>query len=261
MMGSGLPETLRVTRLDEVTVLTLARQGKRNALNDETVRGIRCFFDDLPTGTKAVVIDGEGEHFSAGLDLSSLMERDAEAGIAHSRSWHRTFERIEFGEVPVVAALHGAVVGGGLELASAVHIRVADETTFYALPEGSRGIYVGGGASVRTARLIGVSRMMDMMMTGRTYGAAEGVALGFSQYVVPKGEALAKAVALAKRAAENAPLTNFAIIQALPRIAEADPAAGLLMESLMAAIAQDSDEAKSRLRAFLEGRAAKVAHR
>jgi enoyl-CoA hydratase/carnithine racemase len=255
-----LPPTLRAAQRDAVAVLTLARPDKRNALDDATVDGIGQFFSALPEGTRAAVIHGEGAHFSAGLDLSALVERDAEAGIAHSQSWARAFEHIEFGRVPVVAALHGAVVGGGLELASAAHIRVADETAFYAFPEGSRGIYVGGGASVRTARLIGVARMMDMMLTGRTYGAAEGVALGFSQYVVPAGEALDRAVAVAARAAENAPLTNFAILHALPRIAAADPATGLLMESLMSAIAQDSDEAKARLRAFLEKRAPKVTH-
>jgi enoyl-CoA hydratase/carnithine racemase len=256
----NLPDTLRYTLDDGIAVLTIARPDKRNALDDVTVRGFHHFFGDLPKGTKAVVIHGKGDHFSAGLDLSSLMERDAEAGIAHSRLWHRAFEHIEFGDVPVVSALHGAVVGGGLELAASTHLRVADKTTFYALPEGSRGIYVGGGGSVRVARLVGVARMMDMMLTGRTYGGEEGAVLGFSQYVVEPGEALPKAIALARRAAENPPLTNFAIMHAQPRIADADPAAGLLMESLMSAIAQDSKEAKSRLRAFLEKRAPKVVH-
>lgn len=259
-MSVQLPRSLLCTMQDGVAVLRLSRPEKRNALDDETVRGLARFFDELPEGAKAVVIHGEGAHFSAGLDLSSLIERDAEQGVAHSRSWARAFARIEFGDVPVVSALHGAVVGGGLELACATHIRVAERGAFYALPEGSRGIYVGGGASVRLSRLIGVARMMDMMLTGRTYGAEEGVALGFSQYVVDAGEALPKAIELARRAAENAPLTNFAIMHALPRIADASPEAGLLMESLMSAIAQDSDEAKSRLRAFLEKRAAKVSH-
>jgi enoyl-CoA hydratase/carnithine racemase len=235
---ADLPDSLRCTLQDGIAVLRLSRPDKRNALDDLTVRALGRFFDAPPAGTQAIVLHGEGEHFSAGLDLGSLTERDTEAGIVHSR----------------------AVVGGGLELAASAHIRVAEATAFYALPEGSRGIYVGGGASVRLSRLIGVARMMDMMLTGRTYGAAEGVALGFSQYVVGHGEGLARGIALARRAAENAPLTNFAILQALPRIAQADPAAGLLMESLMAAIAQGSDEAKSRLRAFLEKRAEKVAH-
>jgi enoyl-CoA hydratase/carnithine racemase len=257
---ADLPDSLRCTLQDGIAVLRLSRPDKRNALDDVTVRALGRFFDAPPAGTQAIVLHGEGEHFSAGLDLGSLTERDTEAGIFHSRAWHKAFERIEFGDVPVIAVLHGAVVGGGLELAASAHIRVAEATAFYALPEGSRGIYVGGGASVRLSRLIGVARMMDMMLTGRTYGAAAGVALGFSQYVVGPGEGLARGIALARRAAENAPLTNFAILQALPRIAQADPAAGLLMESLMAAIAQGSDEAKSRLRAFLEKRAEKVAH-
>ena len=92
--------------------------------------------------------------------------------------WHAALERVQYGPVPVVASLQGAVVGGGLELASACHIRVADETTFFALPEGSRGIFVGGGGSVRIPRLIGVARMTDMMLTGRVYNAQDGERIG-----------------------------------------------------------------------------------
>jgi enoyl-CoA hydratase/carnithine racemase len=160
--------------------------------------------------------------------------------------------------VPVVAALHGAVVGGGLELASAAHIRVADDSTYYGLPEGQRGIFVGGGGSVRIPRLVGVACMTDMMLTGRVLDAQEGLSRGFSQYVVPAGQALVKAVELARKVAGNAPLSNYAVTQALPRIADMPPTEGLLMESLMAAIAQGDDAAKSRLQAFLEGRAGKV---
>jgi enoyl-CoA hydratase/carnithine racemase len=134
-------------------------------------------------------------------------------------------------------------------------------STFYALPEASRGIYVGGGGSVRLPRLIGIARMMDMMLTGRTYGAEEGLAIGLSHYLVDQGEGLPKALELAARIAENTATTNFAVMHVLPRIAEADPAAGSMMEALMAAIAQADGEAKARLQAFLEKRAAKVAHR
>ena len=260
-MNVELPDTLQIELRDGVAVIGLNRPDKRNAMDDATVRGLGAFFAEPPTGIRAAVIHGIGTHFSAGLDLSTLTDRDAEAGIAHSRMWHRAFECIEFGDIPVVSVLHGAVVGGGLELAASTHIRVAEPSTYYALPEGSRGIYVGGGASVRLSRLIGVHRMMDMMLTGRTYGGEEGAALGFSQYFVGAGEGLEKGIALARRAAENTALTNFAILHALPRIAAADPQTGLVMESLMAAIAQDSEEAKSRLRAFLEKRADKVTHR
>jgi enoyl-CoA hydratase/carnithine racemase len=157
-----------------------------------------------------------------------------------------------------VAALHGAVVGGGLELASSCHIRVADDTTFYALPEGSRGIFVGGGGAVRIPKLIGVSRMTDMMMTGRVYNAVDGERLGFAQYLVPNGTAFDKAFELAKRIATNAPLTNYSLMHALPRIAEQPADHGFMTEALMAAIAQSAPEAKKRVRDFLEGRAAKV---
>ncbi|MFC6706699.1 crotonase/enoyl-CoA hydratase family protein [Flexivirga alba] len=180
----NLPDTLALTWAGDVAVLTLNRPAKRNALNDETVLGIEHFFTHLPDDVRAAVLAAEGDHFCAGLDLSELAERDALAGLQHSRMWHRAFEAIEFGPVPVVAALKGAVVGGGLELAAAAHVRVADQTTFYALPEGMRGLFVGGGASVRVPRLMGVARMSDLMLTGRRYDAAEGMAAGLSQYVV-----------------------------------------------------------------------------
>jgi len=245
---------------DSVAVVHLARPAKRNALNDETVFSLERWFSAPPAQVKAVVLAGQGDHFCAGLDLSELQERSVAEGVLHSRSWHRAFEPIEFGSLPVVAVLHGAVVGGGLELAAATHIRVAEESTFYALPEGSRGIYVGGGASVRVPRLIGIARMMDMMMTGRTYGADEGVASGLSQYVVPSGAGLAKGIALARQIAGNAPLTNFALMHALPRIVNGGPDAGYLLEALMAGVAQGDAGAKERLTAFLEKRGSKVTH-
>jgi (methylthio)acryloyl-CoA hydratase len=158
----------------------------------------------------------------------------------------------------VVAALHGAVIGGGLELASSCHIRVADASTFYALPEGARGIFVGGGGSVRIPKLIGVARMTDMMLTGRTYNAQEGEAAGFSQYLVAEGDAFRKAMELARRIAGNASMTNYALVQALPRIVEQSTDHGLFTESLMSAIAQDAPIAKERVRAFLAGKAEKV---
>ena len=241
-----------------VAVLRLARPAKRNALNDGLILALRDRLDSLPSEARAAVLCGDGEHFCAGLDLSELQERDAGQGLHHSRMWHAALERVQYGPVPVVAALHGAVVGGGLELASACHIRVADESTFYALPEGSRGIFVGGGGAVRIPRLIGVARMTDMMLTGRVYNAQDGERIGLAQYLVPQGQAFDKAFELAGRIAQNAPLTNYALMHALPRIAEQPADQGFLTEAMMAAIAQSAPEAKERVRAFLEGRADKV---
>ncbi|WP_198968803.1 crotonase/enoyl-CoA hydratase family protein [Xylophilus sp. ASV27] len=244
-----------------VALVRLARPSKRNALSDAVVLALRDTFENLPDTVRAAVLDGEGPHFCAGLDLSELQERDAGAGLHHSRMWHAALERVQFGPVPVIAALHGAVVGGGLELASACHIRVADSSTFYALPEGSRGIFVGGGGSVRIPKLIGAARMADMMLTGRVYNAEDGERAGFAQYLVPEGTALDKALELAARVAQNAPLTNYALMHALPRIAEQPADQGFFTEALMAAIAQSAPEAKQRVRAFLDGKAAKVGKR
>jgi enoyl-CoA hydratase/carnithine racemase len=241
-----------------VAVVRLCRPAKRNALSDGLIEALRDVFQNLPPEAGAAVVHGEGDHFCAGLDLSELKERDAGEGIHHSRSWHVALNAVEQGRVPVVAALHGAVVGGGLELASASHIRVADESTFYALPEGTRGIFVGGGGSVRIPKLIGAARMTDMMLTGRVYNAQDGERLGFAQYLVPQGTALQKAIELAARIATNAPLTNFALMHALPRIAEQPADHGFFTESLISSIAQSAPEAKARVRAFLDGKAAKV---
>jgi enoyl-CoA hydratase/carnithine racemase len=236
----------------------LNRPAKRNALNDGIILAIQDCFSNLPEGVGAVVIHGVGDHFSSGLDLSELTERDATEGLQHSQMWHRVFDRIQYTRVPVIAALKGAVIGGGLELACAAHIRVAEPSAYFALPEGQRGIFVGGGGSVRLPRLIGVARMIDMMLTGRVYSATEGSAYGFSQYLTDADGALPKALELAERVAANAPLTNFAVLQALPMIAEANPQTGLLMESLMATVAQSDKEAKRRIRAFLDHKTAKV---
>jgi enoyl-CoA hydratase/carnithine racemase len=253
-----LPSSLVAEREEAVAILRLNRPHKRNALDDETITGIEQFFTSLPDDVGAVLLAGEGEHFSAGLDLTELNERDVTQGIAHSGLWHRAFEKIQFGKVPAVAVLHGAVVGGGLELAAATHVRVAERSAYYALPEGSRGIYVGGGGSVRLPPLIGVARMMDMMLTGRTYSAEEGQAIGLTTYLVEPGKGFAKGLELAQRIAGNAALTNFAVMHALPRIAEMDPAGGYAIEAMMSAIAQADPDAKARLKDFLEKRAPKA---
>jgi enoyl-CoA hydratase/carnithine racemase len=259
--ASGLLAQLDLLRIEQrgaVLHVRLNRAAKRNAINDALVAQIHTAFVNVPESARVVVLSGDGEHFCAGLDLSELGDRSIAEGIVHSRSWHTAFEQVQFGRVPVIAVLHGAVVGGGLELASSAHIRVAEASAFYALPEGQRGLFVGGGGSMRVPRLIGASRMADMMLTGRVYGADEGLRIGMSQYVVEEGLGLETAFALAEKVATNAPLSNFAVMHALPRIAEMSHGDGLFTESLMAAIAQGDDAAKGRMRAFLDGKVGKV---
>ncbi len=259
--ATGVLASLDLLRIDvagAVVHVRLNRPAKRNAVNDALVAQLNTCFINLPAAVNAAVLSGEGEHFCAGLDLSELTERSVSEGMLHSRTWHATMDAIQFGRVPVVAVLHGAVVGGGLEIASSCHIRIAEASTFYGLPEGQRGLFVGGGGSARVPRLAGVALMTDMMLTGRVLDAQEGLQRGLSQYVVADHAGFAKACELASRIAGNPPLSNFAVLQALPRIADLSQSDGLFVESLMAAIAQGDAAAKEGMRAFLDKRAAKV---
>jgi enoyl-CoA hydratase/carnithine racemase len=252
-------DLLSITVEGPVAQVRLNRPTKRNAISDALVGQLHACFANLPVAVRVAVLSGAGEHFCAGLDLAELAEHDVAGGIAHSRLWHDAFETIQMGRVPVVAVLHGAVIGGGLELASAAHLRVAEDSAYYALPEGQRGLFVGGGGSARIPRLVGHSVMTDMMLTGRVLDADEGHRAGFSNYRVGAGEGMALALELAGRIARNAPLSNFAVIQALPRIAGMSQGDGLFVESLVAAIAQSDPAAKARMRDFLAGRTGKVA--
>ena len=129
-----------------VAVIRLKRPAKRNALGDAMVLALRNLFETLPPDARAAVLHGTGDDFCTGLDLSELTERDAGQRLQHSRMWHSALNQLQCGTVPVVPALKAAVVGSSLKLASTSHIRVADDTTFCALPEGSRGIFVGVAA-------------------------------------------------------------------------------------------------------------------
>ena len=254
-----LVPTLQVERDGPVAILTLNRAHKRNALDDDTILGMARYFQALPEDVRAVVLCGKGQHFCAGLDLSEVTgEPDLFKGIQHSHMWHRAFHAIQFASVPVFSALNGAVVGGGFELAASTHVRIAESSAYFALPEGQRGIFLGGGGSMRIPRLIGVPMVQDLMLTGRTLSAEEAQKHGAVQYLVADGAGLSKALELARKAAGNAVMTNFAVLHALPHIAESSPAAGLFTESLMAAIAETTPEAQARLRAFLDKRAAKI---
>lgn len=242
-----------------VAWLGLDRAAKRNAVSDALLAELEGAVRRAQAEARAIVVFGHGPVFSAGLDLAEHQARTAEAVFWHSREWHRVFTGLRRGRVPAIAAIHGACVGGGLELAAACHLRVADATAFFALPEGSRGIYVGGGASVHVARLLGASRMADMMLTGRVLDAAAAERAGLVHYLVDAGQATERAGELADRVAGMAPLTTLAVLQALPRIQDMAEEDGLFVESLAAALAQTGPEAAARLADFVAHRGAKVA--
>ncbi|MEX0369372.1 MAG: crotonase/enoyl-CoA hydratase family protein [Tateyamaria sp.] len=240
---------------DKIAVLTLNRADKRNAMSDGLLSDIDAFFSAPPDGVRVAVISGAGGHYCAGLDLSEHVARDAEGTLHHSRGWHVVMDKVQGSGLPVVSAMAGAVIGGGLELATSTHVRIAEPDCVFQLPEGRRGIFVGGGATVRVGRILGADRMTEMMLTGRKYETDEAVALGLAHYAVGVGEALPRAMEIAAQIAGNAPLSNYMMIQGIARIADMSRQDGLFVESMAAALAQTSPDAVEGLAAFLEKRA------
>ncbi len=250
-------EPLVISQQGRVATLTMSRPEKRNAMSDGLLNAFDAFFSNPPSDVRAVVITGSGGHYCAGLDLSEHQHRDVEACLHHSRGWHAVMDKIQSSALPVVSAMTGAVIGGGLELATSTHVRIAEPDCMFQLPEGRRGIFVGGGATVRVGRILGADRLIEMMLTGRKYGTEEAVTLGLAHYAVGAGEALPKAQQMAEQIADNAPLSNYMILQGVSRIAEMPHAEGLFVESLCAAVAQSSPDALEGLQAFIEKRAPK----
>lgn len=251
---------LRLDLDDEgIATVTLNRPEKRNALNAATVEDLIAVFSALPrAGVRAAILRAEGPHFCAGLDLVEhhAEDRRPETFMHLCLRWHEAFNKMEYGGVPIIAALKGAVVGGGLELASAAHVRVADRGTYFALPEGQRGLFTGGGATIRVADLVGKARMIDMMLTGRVYQQDEAVAVGLAQYLVEDSEAKARDLALA--AAQNPPLSNFAICSAISHMQNMSALDAAYAESVVAGIVNTQPASRGRLAAFADKTAARV---
>ena len=239
---------------DDIAKVSFNRPDKRNAVNNELIEALDAFFSNPPDGVKAVILTGSGGHFCAGLDLAEHESRTPVENVHHSRDWHRVMDQIEFGGLPVISILTGAVMGGGLEIAASTHVRIAEPSVRFQLPEGRRGIFVGGGATVRVGKLLGPDRMREMMLTGRVYGAEDGEALGLAHYAVGEGQAMQLARDLARKISDNAQFANYLMIQAIPRISDMSRGEGLFTESLAAAISKTTVEAKEGLRAFLEKR-------
>ena len=249
-------DPLLVEHRGKVAIVTLNRPDKRNALSEELWQRLRATFEGFTDETRAVVLAGAGPHFCAGLDLGEHKERDGFGSVAMSRFAHATLDAIQFGGRPVVCAMQGGVIGGGLEMATATHVRVAETGTFFQLPEGRRGFFVGGGASVRVARIIGQGRMVEMMLTGRRLDADTGERFGLAHYVVAEGGALLKALELAEIIAGNAVIPNYLIVQAIPRIADMSASDGLWTETIAQALSMTSADPRTGIDAFLGKRKA-----
>lgn len=250
-----MSESLVTYELDgEIAIVGIDRAAKRNAVNTAVMEQMHAAIERAASEARVGILFGHGGNFSAGLDLAEAASRIGGTPIQpwDRGRWTVPMDLVARGPIPWIAALHGACIGGGLEIASACQIRVADETTFFALPEAKRGIFVGGGGAVRIQRLMGYARMADMMLTGRVLSAAEGERVNLCQYVVPAGQSIDKAKELARAIATNAPTTNWAICAALPRINDMSHGDGLFFEGLIGGASRGAGGDNSRLVAFVE---------
>jgi len=196
--------------------ITINRPEKRNAFNigmiEDFARAVQAA-DEAPDA-RAIIVSGEGPIFSAGIDVMALMQARAEAGEQNVGRWVRRWvtglqyalNQVEATELPIIGALHGQVIGLGLELALTFDLRVASKTCKLSIPETRLGLIADVGGTTRLSRVIGPSRAKDMLMTARSVEAEEALQWGLVNRVVPEEELLDSAIALAQQIAQNAPL-------------------------------------------------------
>jgi len=195
----GLPGSLKSERRGDVGVLVVDGFSASGLLDQDTVVGIEKYFADLKHGIRAAVLA-----LGSSTRRTSAQQDTARQRFGYWESWRRALQNIQYGDVPVVAALRGVVRGSGLELAAAAQLRVAERSASYLLPQQSLATYVRCGAVVRLPQLFGVSRLLDMMLTGRIHSAEEAHAMGFSNYLVDDGQGLLKALEVAEVIAQRA---------------------------------------------------------
>ena len=204
---------------DGITIITINRPTKLNALNSATIFELHTAFKlaDEDTETKVIIITGSGEKaFVAGADISEFANYDSEEGAALSKEGQDLlFDFIENLSTPVIAAVNGFALGGGLELAMSAHFRLASTNARVGLPEVSLGLIPGYGGTQRLAQLIGKGRAMELTMTANMIDATTALAYGLVNHVVPQEELLPKCYALADKIKSNSSLAISAAIKAI----------------------------------------------
>ncbi len=248
--------SVRVEIEGAVAIVTLARAAKLNALTTVMLEQLEAAAARLERedAVRVVLLTGEGEKaFCAGADIADWGALDP---LAFGRRWvwegHRIFDRIARLRQPVIAALNGIAFGGGLELAAAADLRVAEEHARMALPETRIGIVPGWSGTQRLVRRAGPSAVKRLIFTGEPVDAAEALRLGLVDFVCAKGQGLERARALAATMAERAPVA-VQIGKQLVNVAEGEEGPATL-EALAGALAATTEDAREGVAAFREKR-------
>lgn len=249
---------LLLDREDGIAVLTINRPDKYNALNEEVVAEISSAMDELAADdeVRVVIITGAGEKaFVSGADIGVLQSfQTSRAGFAHSQRGQAVMDKVESLPKPVIAAINGYALGGGLELAMACDVRVASDNARMGQPETTIGVSMGYGGSQRLPRLVGKGMAKLLVLTGGMIDAQEALRIGLVQKVVPQAELLNEAKALAAKMAANAPLSLAAAKEAVNMGLEVDLRSGLYIESLKFGSLCPTEDYREGTTAFLEKR-------
>jgi enoyl-CoA hydratase len=262
-MNSADPKTSPILLRDDrdaVAVLTLNRPSKLNALSNDLLAAIMRALDDieLDPAVRAIIITGAGRAFSAGADIAGF-QRYLEAGpaeaIAHfMRPGHRMTRRVESFPKPIIAAVNGLAFGGGCELVESTHIALAADTANFSKAEINIGIMPTFGGTQRLPRNVGRKAAIELILSGRTFDAAEATRLGLINRVVPGASLLEEAVTLANVLATKPPLTLAAALGAIHRGLDAAIDDGLAIEEAAFARIVPTHDAREGVAAFLEKR-------
>lgn len=247
-------------RRGAIAMLTLNRPDRRNALSRATVKELGRLGRDLlrDAAVRAIVLTGSGDRaFCAGADLKERLTMSEDEVLALLRSYRAELGWLVDAPVPTLAAINGAALGGGLELALACDFRVACADAVFALPETSLGIIPGAGGTQRLPRIVGEAKAKEMILLGARLDAQQALACGLVHRVCPAGESLLDfALAFLAPIAEGAPIAQRAALRAL-RAAELPLAQGLDVELHAYEECLRSEDRREALRAFQEKRAPK----
>src|SRR5271166_2637238 len=253
-------ETLLVERDGPVAVVTINRPKVLNALNERVLADLSQVFDELEAdgSVLAVIITGAGDRaFVAGADIGELAAlADAKAGKEKARAGHHVGHKMEHSRLPVIMAINGYALGGGLELAMAGDIRIASSSAKLGQPEVNLGIIAGFGGSQRLPRLVGEGMASYMLLTGESIGADEAKTANLVEKVVPPDQLMAEAKRIAKVIASKGPLAIAATKRLIHKGLQMDLHAGLDLEAEEFGKISATADAREGTKAFLEKRAA-----
>ncbi len=249
-----------VDEAEGLATVTVSRPDKLNALNADTVAELGEAFRALADerAVHAVVLTGAGEKaFVAGADIAELAQMGPVTGVAVSRQGQDVFRFIERMPKPVIAAVNGFALGGGLELALACHLRIAGENARFGFPEVKLGIIPGYGGTVRLPRLVGRARALQMILTGEMVKADEALAMGLVNDVVPHAALADAAATLAQKIMANGPIAVAMALEAVDMGYHATTEDAMRFESSLFGLLASTEDMKEGMAAFLAKRAAR----